>query len=232
MSEPGHVSESGKAAHQQRASHEPVLLIIGAVLRCSRAGCGGVPGEESGALGAGCDDHHLILSALKFGLVVALYMHLNSITTLFTGIFVFPALLATLVICGMIFLFGPIPRHSTAIDSSGTTTGDPAAVACGARATPVAPTSRLRTDPGRQALMFNAVLGLALHGEAFSCPSGGCTPASWPVCCCWRRIYSSLAPFANRFAARVPCREEGGAFVTGLLLMFVALQGPMPSLSD
>ena len=58
----------------------------------------------------------LTLSALKFVAVVAYYMHLKYDHNLFTGVFVFPALLATLVIGGMILLFGPLHGTSTAID--------------------------------------------------------------------------------------------------------------------
>ena len=57
----------------------------------------------------------LFLSALKFLLVVALYMHLKFDHKLFTGIFVFPAMLATLVIGAMILLFGPLHGTATAI---------------------------------------------------------------------------------------------------------------------
>lgn len=47
----------------------------------------------------------LILSAAKFLLVVAFYMHLKYDSKIFTGVFVFPALLATLVITSLIILY-------------------------------------------------------------------------------------------------------------------------------
>lgn len=50
------------------------------------------------------------LSALKFVAVVAFYMHLKFDHKLFTGIFVFPALLGTLVITAMWFLFQLLPE--------------------------------------------------------------------------------------------------------------------------
>jgi cytochrome c oxidase subunit IV len=56
----------------------------------------------------------LLLSAGKFVLVVMLYMHLKFDHKLFTGTFVFPALLGVLVIGSMILLFGPIHQTSTA----------------------------------------------------------------------------------------------------------------------
>jgi cytochrome c oxidase subunit 4 len=57
----------------------------------------------------------LFLSAVKFFSVVAYYMHLKFDNKLFTGIFVFPAMLATLVIGGMILLFHVLHGEATAI---------------------------------------------------------------------------------------------------------------------
>jgi len=57
----------------------------------------------------------LLLSAVKFFSVVAYYMHLKFDNKLFTGIFVFPALLGTLVIGGMILLFHVLHGEATAI---------------------------------------------------------------------------------------------------------------------
>jgi cytochrome c oxidase subunit 4 len=51
-----------------------------------------------------------VLSAAKFVAVVAYYMHLKFDSKLFTGIFVFPALLATLVIVSMWMLFQVMPE--------------------------------------------------------------------------------------------------------------------------
>ena len=47
----------------------------------------------------------LFVSALKFLTVAAFYMHLKYDSKVFTGIFLFPAALATLVIVGMILLY-------------------------------------------------------------------------------------------------------------------------------
>src|SRR4029079_5347080 len=57
----------------------------------------------------------LVLSAVKFFSVVAYYMHLKFDNKLFTGIFVFPALLACLVIGGMILLFHVLHGEATAL---------------------------------------------------------------------------------------------------------------------
>ncbi|HET7229448.1 MAG TPA: cytochrome C oxidase subunit IV family protein [Longimicrobium sp.] len=57
----------------------------------------------------------LVLSAAKFFSVVAYYMHLKFDNKLFTGIFVFPAILATLVIGGMILLFHVVHGEATAV---------------------------------------------------------------------------------------------------------------------
>ena len=61
------------------------------------------------------------LSAVKFYLVVALYMHLKYDHKLFTGVFVFPMLLGTLVIVGMILLFHVLHGTSTGIHGTPTT---------------------------------------------------------------------------------------------------------------
>lgn len=47
----------------------------------------------------------LVLSALKFVLVVAFYMHLKYDSKLFTGVFLFPMALAALVIGGLTLLY-------------------------------------------------------------------------------------------------------------------------------
>ncbi len=51
-----------------------------------------------------------VLSAAKFVTVVAYYMHLRFDSKLFTGIFVFPAILGTLVIVSLWMLFQVMPE--------------------------------------------------------------------------------------------------------------------------
>lgn len=47
----------------------------------------------------------LVLSAIKFLLVVMFFMHLKYDNKVFTGIFIFPALLGTLVIVSLFLLY-------------------------------------------------------------------------------------------------------------------------------
>lgn len=111
-------SELREVAHNQHTHPtNRFYLIIGAVLiGLTVLEVLGYLGEVGGTLPRGMATLIiLVLSALKFLLVVALYMHLKFDHKLFTGIFVFPALLATLVIGGMIMLFGPIHDASNAL---------------------------------------------------------------------------------------------------------------------
>ncbi len=50
----------------------------------------------------------LVLSAAKFAIVVAFYMHLKYDAKLFQALFVFPLLIALTVIVALLFLFGQI----------------------------------------------------------------------------------------------------------------------------
>jgi cytochrome c oxidase subunit 4 len=114
-------SELREVAHNQHAHPtNRFYIIVGVILiALTVLEVLGYMGEESGTLGPGmATTIILFLSALKFLLVVALYMHLKFDHKLFTGIFVFPALLATLVIGSMILLFGPLHGTSTAIHGS------------------------------------------------------------------------------------------------------------------
>ena len=47
----------------------------------------------------------LLLSAAKFALVAMFYMHLKQDHRLFTGVFVFPLIIATIIIVALIVLF-------------------------------------------------------------------------------------------------------------------------------
>lgn len=111
-------SELREVAHNQHAHPtNRFYIIVGVILiALTVLEVLGYMGEQSGTLGPGmATTIILFLSAVKFLLVVALYMHLKFDHKLFTGIFVFPALLATLVIGSMILLFGPLHGTSTAI---------------------------------------------------------------------------------------------------------------------
>lgn len=111
-------SETREVAHNQHAHPtNRFYLIVGAILiALTVLEVLGYMGEQSGTLGPGSAAAIiLVLSAAKFLLVVALYMHLKFDHKLFTGTFVFPAILGILVIGSMILLFGPIHGTSTAV---------------------------------------------------------------------------------------------------------------------
>ena len=65
-------------------------------------------GEHSGATGHALQPFFvpllLVLSALKFALVAMFYMHLKQDSRLFTGVFVFPLIIATVIILALIVL--------------------------------------------------------------------------------------------------------------------------------
>jgi cytochrome c oxidase subunit 4 len=111
-------SETREVAHNQHAHPtNRFYLVVGAILiALTVLEVFGYLGEQNGTLGPGSAAAIiLVLSAAKFLLVVALYMHLKFDHKLFTGVFVFPAVLGILVIGSMILLFGPVHGTSTAI---------------------------------------------------------------------------------------------------------------------
>ena len=65
-------------------------------------------GEHSGATGHALQPFFvpllLALSAAKFALVAMFYMHLKQDSRLFTGVFVFPLIIATVIILALIVL--------------------------------------------------------------------------------------------------------------------------------
>ena len=127
-------SEMREVAHNQHAHPtNRFYLMIGAVLiGLTVLEVIGYLGEENWGWPQGIAvTFILVLSAVKFLLMVALYMHLKFDHNLFTGIFVFPALLAMLVISAMIFLFGPLHGTATALKRPHTSHGVPAAAAPG-----------------------------------------------------------------------------------------------------
>ena len=111
-------SETHEMAHSQHAHPtNRFYLTIGAILiGLTVLEVVGYYGETQHWYAAGTAVFIILtLSALKFVSVVAYYMHLKFDNKLFTAVFVFPALLAILVISGMILLFGPLHGTSTAI---------------------------------------------------------------------------------------------------------------------
>ncbi len=51
------------------------------------------------------DELLIVLSAAKFALVAMFYMHLKQDSKIFTGLFVFPILIATVIIAALLLLF-------------------------------------------------------------------------------------------------------------------------------
>jgi heme/copper-type cytochrome/quinol oxidase subunit 4 len=47
----------------------------------------------------------LVLSAVKFALVAMFYMHLKQDSKLFTGLFVFPLIIAAVIVVSLMLLF-------------------------------------------------------------------------------------------------------------------------------
>lgn len=136
-------SELREVAHNQHA-HPTNKFYLGvgvALIGLTVLEVLGYMGEQNGTLGQGMAAAIILfLSALKFLLVVALYMHLKFDHKLFTGIFVFPALLGALVIGSMILLFGPLHGTSTSCKPGERTTAC-AAPAAAPQANPAAPTT-------------------------------------------------------------------------------------------
>ncbi len=111
-------SETREIVHDQHAHPDrKFYLIIGAILLILTAlEVVGYVMEDRHVIPAGAAAVIILaLSAAKFVSVVAYYMHLKFDNKLFTGIFVFPALLGTLVICGMLILFHVVHGEATAI---------------------------------------------------------------------------------------------------------------------
>jgi len=101
-------SETREIIHDQHAHPtNKFYLVIGAILiGLTVLEVLGYYGEVNGVLGPGSAAVIIgVLSAAKFIAVVAYYMHLKFDSKLFTGVFVFPALLGTLVIAAVWLLF-------------------------------------------------------------------------------------------------------------------------------
>jgi len=111
-------SETREIVHDQH-SHPGLrfYLVIGVILLVfTGLEILGYIGETKGMYSSGAAAAIiLVLSAAKFFSVVAYYMHLKFDNKLFTGIFVFPAVLGTLVIGGMILLFHVVHGEATQI---------------------------------------------------------------------------------------------------------------------
>ncbi|MBB4638180.1 cytochrome C oxidase subunit IV family protein [Longimicrobium terrae] len=122
MSSETHEMAHGAHAHPTNRFY----LIIGLILLVlTGLEVLGYMGETSGALSSGMSAIIiLVLSAAKFILVVAYYMHLKFDHKLFTGVFLFPAALAILVIGSMIMLFHILHGTATRYPGHGTLTNN------------------------------------------------------------------------------------------------------------
>ena len=137
-------SEMREVVHNQHAhpTNKFYLGIGAALIGLTVLEVLGYMGEQAGTFGQGAATAIILfLSAIKFLLVVALYMHLKFDHKLFTGIFVFPALLGTLVIGSMILLFGPLHGTATAIHGTATNREDVHGSGTAPQGNPAAPTT-------------------------------------------------------------------------------------------
>lgn len=135
-------SELREVAHNQHAhpTNKFYLWVGVGLIALTVLEVLGYMGETNGTFGPGAATVIILfLSALKFLLVVALYMHLKFDHKLFTGIFVFPALLGMLVIGSMILLFGPL--HGTSTKPIAATAAQVAPAPPAPEANPTSPTS-------------------------------------------------------------------------------------------
>ncbi len=105
-------SETREVIHDQHThpTNKFYLYIGAALILLTGLEVLGYLGETSGTFGPGTAAMVIgVLSAVKFVLVVMYYMHLKFDSKVFTGLFVFPALLGTLVIVGLFMLFHVLP---------------------------------------------------------------------------------------------------------------------------
>jgi cytochrome c oxidase subunit IV len=98
----------GEHAHPTAGLYAKVGLVL-FVLTALEVGLyeityGSHAGPSAGAIKPFFVPLLLLLSAAKFALVAMFYMHLKQDSKLFTGIFVFPLTIATVIIVGMMIL--------------------------------------------------------------------------------------------------------------------------------
>ena len=107
-------SETREVAHDVHAHPSNRMYIwIGVILTVLTAlEIGGYVLEENGTFGPGAAALVIsVLSAAKFILVVMFYMHLKFDSRVFTGVFLFPAALATLAIASLYVLYHVLGQH-------------------------------------------------------------------------------------------------------------------------
>jgi cytochrome c oxidase subunit 4 len=116
-------SETREVAHNQHAhpTNGFYVMIAAILIGLTVLEVGAYYAEESGAVGTGFSAMAIgVLSAAKFLSVVLFYMHLKFDSKLFTGIFIFPAALGTLVIVAMYLMQqGIVPPYRPYVDVPG-----------------------------------------------------------------------------------------------------------------
>jgi cytochrome c oxidase subunit IV len=108
MDSHGTTTSHGEHAHPTAGVYAKVGLIL-FVLTALEVGLyeityGSQAGPSSAAIQPFFVPMLLLLSAAKFALVAMFYMHLKQDSKLFTGVFVFPLMIAILVIVSMMIL--------------------------------------------------------------------------------------------------------------------------------
>ena len=95
-------------AHPTPGTYAKIGLVLFVLTALEVGLYEGTYGEHAGSLGASLEPFFvpllLALSAVKFALVAMYYMHLKNDSKLFTGVFVFPLIIAAIVILAMVAL--------------------------------------------------------------------------------------------------------------------------------
>ena len=101
----GHTDEH---AHPTPGTYAKIGLFLFVLTALEVGLYEGTYGEHAGSLGASLQPFFvpllLALSAVKFALVAMYYMHLKNDSRLFSGVFVFPIIIAAVVIVGLVVL--------------------------------------------------------------------------------------------------------------------------------
>ena len=95
-------------AHPTPGTYAKIGLVLFVLTALEVGLYEGTYGENAGSLGASLEPFFVILllalSAVKFALVAMYYMHLKNDSKLFSGVFVFPIIIAAVIIVGLIVL--------------------------------------------------------------------------------------------------------------------------------
>ena len=97
---PAHTAPHAEGGHATVATYLRVAVVL-ALITAVEIGALYVPGLPAGALVTGL----IVFSILKFGLVVAFFMHLRYDAKVLTALFVGPLMLACAIILALMALF-------------------------------------------------------------------------------------------------------------------------------